>query len=159
MYPCNIYRSSKNLTKIEEKESKHEHDGDGSTSVATRAHPTMANQDSGRETTDTTAEKSVTANDEFDFDVFVPIFIAIYKKYIESGNAPLELNLSGEERNNFKDIHDQIMVKKRSIDKDGISKWLNQTEFWYIWDCLCKATRTTFVLLYESSRQQYSPEI
>ena len=87
----------------------------------------------------------------FNFDVFVPVFIAIYKKYIESGRAPLELNLSDEDRTALQNIYQKIIIKK-SI-KDDSSKILNEDEFWHLWYYLCKATRNTFALLYASSRQ------
>ena len=52
-------------------------------------------------------------------------FKAIYKKFIESDKAPLEVNISHASRTNIKNLYNEIEHKENDI--------INENKFWDVW--------------------------
>lgn len=75
---------------------------------------------------------------EFDYSIFIPIAQLIYKKYIEMGKAPFELNISFE-------IRDAIRCHYDSINDDN--QYLNDQTFWQLWNDLLSVCQEVFDMI------------
>lgn len=86
----------------------------------------------------------------FRFDIFIPCFASLYQEYIEMGKAPLEINISYEQRQKIQKFYYKIFDKKK-FDKDMReiihTPIIDFELFWKLWHELVAACDEVIAML------------
>lgn len=75
---------------------------------------------------------------DVDYCMFIPIIELIYKKYIEMGKAPFEVNISFETRDKIRGHFDYIKNDRN---------YLNGETFWQLWNDLLSVCEDIFEMI------------